>query len=97
MSGGRQMAHVFLNDGGPEAEGYHSNYYYFDSSDCHAVSGIIKAMAGKNPSDPHERSQVVKICKASLKAKQKSRVKEKRPNSLPKRVFHYILQCILRV
>ena len=68
------MAYIFLDDGGPEANEYESNYFYFDGSDSRAFSQIHAALRGKDPRDPNVRSEIKSICHASLEKRQKLKI-----------------------
>lgn len=69
------MAYVYLNDGGPEAEEYESNYYYFDDSNPDAMAAIERMLTSDVPRDSAFRSEFEKICRASFDkpAKRKSK------------------------
>lgn len=59
------MAYVFLNDGGPEAEEYDSNYYYFDESNPEAVAAVERMLMSKTPRNSAFKSEFNRICRAS--------------------------------
>lgn len=59
------MAYLFLNDGGPDASDYSSNYFKFDESDPQVLDRLFHALYGKNQADPEVRSLVESICQSS--------------------------------
>lgn len=60
------MAYVFLNDGGPEAEEYDNNYFYFDESNSQTLTIIEELLTSHNPKDPTVRARLYDICQSSL-------------------------------
>ncbi len=60
------MAYVFLSDGGPEAEDYDSNYYYFDESNPDAMTAIEKMLTSNAPRNSAFRAEFETICRASF-------------------------------
>ncbi|ACN17044.1 hypothetical protein HRM2_39860 [Desulforapulum autotrophicum HRM2] len=62
------MAYLFLSDGGPEAEDYDSNYYYFDASDKAALTAIEEMMIHEDSQDPEIKARLCRICRESIKS-----------------------------
>ena len=60
------MAYVFLSDGGPEAEEYESNYFYFDESNSETLARLEAVLVSSDTLDPKVRAQIHSICRASL-------------------------------
>lgn len=60
------MAYVFLNDGGPEAEDYDSNYFYFNDGNPSALAAIERMLTSSAPRDAAFRSEFDRICQASF-------------------------------
>ncbi|MBN2011181.1 hypothetical protein JW960_17680 [candidate division KSB1 bacterium] len=60
------MAYLYLNDGGPEADEYESNYLYFDGADAQTVERLQNILCCNDTNNPDVRSQLLQICDASL-------------------------------
>ncbi len=60
------MAYAFLDDGGPEAEEYDSNYYYFDASNTDAVAAIERMLTSRAKRNSAFRSEFERICRQSF-------------------------------
>ena len=60
------MAYAFLDDGGPEAEEYDSNYYYFDASNADAMAAIEGMLASRAKRDSAFRSEFERVCRQSF-------------------------------
>lgn len=67
------MAYVFLNDGGPEAEEYESNYYHFNPANTAAMAAIEKMLASNVARDADFRAEMDRICRASFQHPPKNR------------------------
>ena len=63
------MAYLYLNDGGPEASEYSTNYFEFNESDPCVQIRLLHALHGKKDTDPGVRSRVESICKSSYSIK----------------------------
>ncbi|MDD3815374.1 MAG: hypothetical protein PHZ02_12110 [Desulfocapsaceae bacterium] len=88
------MAYLFLDDGGPEAQEYESNYFYFNGADSRTVSQIHSVLRGTDPSDPKVRTEITSICLASLQKKQKSKVNKKSRTTCKEWVVQRFEFCI---
>lgn len=60
------MAYVFLDDGGPEAEDYDSNYYYFDNTNPVALAAVERMLSSSAPRNAEFRSEFDRICQESF-------------------------------
>jgi hypothetical protein len=56
------MAYLFLDDGGPEANEYASNYLYFDGSDSGTIERIADILSGGDVNDPVIRKRLIETC-----------------------------------
>lgn len=59
----------FLSDGGPDAEDYASNYYYFNSSDTDTFARIKQMLDTCDTQDPRVRTELHRLCNVSLQHK----------------------------
>ena len=60
------MAYIFISDGGPDAEEYENNYFYFNESDEQTLLRIEKFISNKDITDPNARRQLHRICQSSF-------------------------------
>ena len=60
------MAYIFLDDGGPEAEEYHSNYFHFNDGNPDTIAALERMLTSHAPKDAAFRSEFNRICQASF-------------------------------
>ena len=63
------MACFFLSDGGPDAQGYHNNYFHYDESSADAVARITALLRSGDTTDQTVRALLRRICVESFRRK----------------------------
>jgi hypothetical protein len=60
------MAYLYLNDGGPDANEYTSNYLLFDETNQEALADIQNVLQNNDANDLVIQARLRNICKSSL-------------------------------
>ena len=66
MGGAGNMAHLILDDGGPDATEYYNNRIEFDEDDPHVLDRLFRVLCGTNQADPEIRQSVRLACRSSV-------------------------------